>query len=166
MCCGRPVTPSRARSADGPVVLGVDDAHLLDGASAALVGYLAVSGSCFLVVTVRSREPVPDAIVNLSKDGPLERVELQALSERDVAELLDAVLGGLVDGATQHRLWQASRGNPLYLRELVTGGTETGTLSATHGVWRWHGPSLATPRLDRARRVPARRAQPRASERS
>ena len=131
----------------GPLVLGVDDAHLLDPSSAALVRHLGGSDGCFVVVTVRSREPVPDAIVSLWKDGPLERIEVPSLTAGDVAELLPVVFGGRVDGATVHRLWEASRGNALYLRELVRGGVESGALAAVHGLWRWQGPSLASPRL-------------------
>src|SRR5688500_17732354 len=115
------------RSAGGQFVIGVDDAHLLDASSAALLGHLAASGSCFVVATVRSQQSVPDSIVSLWKDGPLERVELQTLSQDEVANLLRAVLGH-VDGSTSHRLWRASQGNPLYLRELLVGGVGAGAL--------------------------------------
>ena len=135
------------RSTDGQLVLGVDDAHLLDASSAALVRHLAASAACFLLVTVRVREPSPDAIVSLWKDGPLERIELQALPEAQVVELTRSALGGHVDGATLHRLWEASQGNPLYVRELVLGGIDAGILALLHGVWRWHSPSLVSPRL-------------------
>ena len=136
-----------SRSADDRLVLGVDDAHRLDASSAALLVHLVSSGSCFVVLTVRSQEPSPDTIVSLWKDGPLERVELQTLSEEDVADLLLAVLGGPVDGATRRRLWEASRGNPLYLHELVDGGIDGAILTAEHGVWRWRAPTMATPRI-------------------
>jgi type II secretory pathway predicted ATPase ExeA len=42
------------------VVLGVDDAHLLDDASAALVHHLAVTGVAFVVATLRTGEPCPE----------------------------------------------------------------------------------------------------------
>ncbi len=149
-----PVNPLRAagdaivaRSASDPLVLGLDDAHLLDDSSAALTLHLAVSGACFIVATVRSHQPTPDAIHSLWKDGPLERLELQALSQDDMLELFQAMLGDRVDGSTVHRLWEASRGNALYLREVVLGGVEAGLLVLTRGVWRWRGPSLATTRL-------------------
>ena len=69
-----------------------------------------------LITTVNT---LSDAIVSLWKDGPLDRIELQALSEAEVVELVQAALGGHVDGSTLHRLWRASQGNPLYLRELA-----------------------------------------------
>jgi hypothetical protein len=136
-----------AHASGGRLVLGVDDAHLLDASSSALLRHLVASASCFAVVTVRSREPIPDAVVSLWKDGPLARVELQPLSEGEAADRLNAVLGGPVDGATRRRLWEASGGNPLYLSELISGGIERGVLTGEHGVWRWRGPSLATPRV-------------------
>ncbi len=125
-------------------MLGVDDAHVLDAASAALVRHLTETGTCFLVVTVRSNEPTPDAVVSLWKDGPVDRIELRSLSEKELAELVVAGLEAHVDGATLHRLWEASRGNVLYLRELVLGGIAEGTLAQERGVWRWRGPLVAT----------------------
>jgi DNA-binding CsgD family transcriptional regulator len=131
-------------AADRPLVLGVDDAHVLDAASAALVRHLTETGTCFLVVTVRSNEPAPDAVVSLWKDGPVDRIELRSLSEEELAELVVAGLQAHVDGATLHRLWEASRGNVLYLRELVLGGVAAGTLAQERGVWRWRGPLVTT----------------------
>jgi hypothetical protein len=40
-----------------------------------------------------------------------------------------------------------TRGNALYLRELVLQGLEQGQLSAAGGVWRWHGPLAPGARL-------------------
>ncbi len=136
-----------SRAIDGRLVLGVDDAHLLDPSSAALVRHLATSDACFVLVTVRIREPAPDAIVSLWKDGVVERIDLQPLAEQEVAALVRSALGGQVDGSTQHRRWELSGGNPLYLRELVLGGLDSGLLSSEHGVWRWCSPTIATPRL-------------------
>ena len=100
-CCAvRPRLWWRGR-ARARLALGVDDAHLLDDASAALVHQLAATGSGFVVVTVRSGEPVPDPVVALWKDGLAERVEVQALGRGEVEELITAALGGQVDGAAR-----------------------------------------------------------------
>ncbi len=44
-----------------------------------------------------------------------------------------AVLQSHVDAATRHRLWEASQGNVLYLRELVLGAIAAGTLGRRAG---------------------------------
>src|SRR5438477_590704 len=49
--------------------------------------------------------------------------------------------------ATLARLWQASRGNVLFLRELLLAGQETNTLRYVGGVWTWTGPMVVSPRL-------------------
>lgn len=128
------------------VVLGIDDAHLLDEHSAALVQLLVASGRARGVATLRSGEPCPDAVVGLWKDGWCPRVELQPLSRPEVAELVEAVLGGPLDGPGLQRLWAACQGNCLVLHELVTGGLETGVLRQEGGLWRWRG-GLVTARL-------------------
>src|SRR5918998_4691169 len=55
--------------ASGPVVIGVDDAHLLDRLSATLLHQLAIDRAARIVATVRSGEEVPDAVTSLWKDG-------------------------------------------------------------------------------------------------
>jgi ATP/maltotriose-dependent transcriptional regulator MalT len=128
-----------ARGGGGRVLLVVDDAHLLDAASAALVHQLGATRRAFLVVTVRTGEEPPDPIVGLWKDGLAEYLELQTLSRGEVEQLVEETLGGDVDGATLMRIWEATRGNALYLRELVLDGLESGRLAASDGVWRWEG---------------------------
>jgi len=121
------------------LVLAVDDAHLLDDASAALVHQLASTATAFVIATVRSGEPVRDSILALWKDGPAQYLEIQPLAEAEVRRLLALALGGEVEGATMLRLWEATHGNALFLHELVSDGLERGTLSARSGVWRWTG---------------------------
>ena len=127
-------------SAQGRPVVGVDDAHLLDDASATLVHLLVTAGAARVVVTVRSGEPTPDPVVALWKDELALRIEVQPLSRLEVSELLGATLRGTVDGATARRLFDVTRGNALFLRELVDEGLASGTLIEEAGVWRWDGP--------------------------
>ncbi len=128
------------QSAQGRPVVGVDDAHLLDDASATLVHLLVTAGAARVVVTVRSGEPTPDPVVALWKDEQALRIEVQPLSRLEVSELLGATLRGTVDGATARRLFDVTRGNALFLRELVEEGIASGALSQEAGVWRWDGP--------------------------
>jgi DNA-binding CsgD family transcriptional regulator len=129
------------------VVLGVDDAHMLDDASAALLFHLAVNGIASVVATLPTGEPAPGPVTALWKEGVAERLEIQALARAEVGELIETVLGAPVDGLTRARLWQLSHGNILYLRELVRGGRQTGDLACAEGMWRWTGPVSAPPQL-------------------
>src|SRR5207249_1531820 len=85
-----------ARTEGRPVVLAVDDAHLLDEASAALVHRLAVQGTAVVVVAVRNGERVPDAIAALWKDGPMRRLDIPLLSDAAIDELLSHALPGQI----------------------------------------------------------------------
>lgn len=135
------------RARGRPLVIGVDDAHLLDDSSAAFVAFLADSGRAFVVAGVRTGEQAPDAVVNLWKDGVVPRIELQPLSRLETEELLESALGGQIDGATMERLWNATRGNPLFLRELVLATRAGGQLLEAAGVWHWPGSFPPAPRL-------------------
>ncbi|MEU8401617.1 LuxR C-terminal-related transcriptional regulator [Nonomuraea sp. NPDC048892] len=119
-------------------VLVVDDAHALDPASAALVHFLAAQRAVRLFVTVRSGEQPPDAVVALWKDDLLPRLTLEALTREETAEVLAGALDGRVESGSLTRLWRLTRGNPLYLRELVL----SGVLRDVGGLWLWHGPLL------------------------
>lgn len=128
-----------------PVVLGVDDAHLLDEVSALVLYQLASRGLVRLVVTVRNGTSVPETVTALWKEQYLERLEVVPLAEPTARDLLRTVLGGDVDSVSAQRIWALTRGNPLYLRLLVEGERAAGRLRATAGVWRWSG----EPRLSR-----------------
>lgn len=128
-------------------LVGVDDAHLLDDVSALLLHHLAVDSPASVVITVRSGMPAPDAVTRLWKEGLLERVELQCLSEIETADLLARVLDGQVGTSTTSRLWTMTGGNPLYLKLLVDGELAAGRLRPTQGVWRWAGDIEVAPGL-------------------
>jgi DNA-binding NarL/FixJ family response regulator len=117
-------------------VVGVDDAQLLDAASAALVLHLAATGTAFVVATVRSGEPPPDSVIALWKDAGAARLELQHLSEEETGALLEAVLGGPVEQDVKRWAFSVSEGNALYVRELVTGALDSGALVHDSGWWR------------------------------
>ena len=117
-------------------VVVVDDGHLLDPTSAALVLHLANTGAAFVVVTVRSGEPCPDAIVSLWKDRMAQRVELGPLSQLETEQLVDAILDGPSEQNVRHWVWETSRGNLLYVRELVLGAISSGALEQVDGLWR------------------------------
>ena len=125
--------------ADVRPVVYVDDAHLLDDASAALVLQLSLAGRVLLLLTVSAGEPQPDALVDLWKDN-LVRLDLEPLGAAEVEQLLTAILGGLVDGRTVHESFEASGGNPLLLRELVVGLRRADRLVERSGVWSTTGP--------------------------
>src|SRR5829696_7938274 len=60
---------------------------------------------------------------------------------------LDAALHGPIDGGSVNALWELTRGNALFLRELVRHGVDRGLLAPDGGVWRWRGDVTAGTRL-------------------
>lgn len=144
---GRSAAALVERAAGRPLVLFVDDAHLLDDTSATLVHQLAVTGAAFVMATIRSGESAPDPVVSLWKDGLVERIELGGLPAEGVEELLSVALAGPVDPAASMELAVRCQGNVLYLRELVLGALDDGTLRNDGGIWRLVGPLAPSDRL-------------------
>jgi hypothetical protein len=129
------------------VVVGVDDAHLLDELSAVLVHHLVLRRAASVVLTLRTGETAPDAVTALWKDGHLPRLELDPLSQTETETLVEARLGGPVDSGAARRLWSSTRGNALYLWQLVDGELESGRLRQVAGVWRWSREPALSPGL-------------------
>ena len=141
-CAAALVQPGSRR-----LVLLVDDAHHLDDISATLVHQFAETRQALVLLTVRTGEPAPDAIVALWKDGLAERIELGGLTETAIGEVLSWVLSGAVDEAAVADFARRSRGNVLFLRELVHGALDDGALAGDGGIWRLTGELHPTERL-------------------
>jgi DNA-binding CsgD family transcriptional regulator len=129
------------------LLLFVDDAHLLDDASATLVHQVAATGAAVILATVRTGDPAPDPVVGLWKDDLAERVEIGGLQPESIDELLRAVLDGAVDPATSVQFAERCQGNALFLRELVIGALEDGSLQDDEGIWRLGGELSPSSRL-------------------
>ncbi|SCL28934.1 DNA-binding response regulator, NarL/FixJ family, contains REC and HTH domains [Micromonospora nigra] len=129
------------------IVLAVDDAHLLDPPSAALVHLVARVDNSVVVGTLRDGEQVPLPIRALWTDGLVDHAVLPPLPPADTTGLLHAILDGPVDDGSADRLGRLSAGNPLLLRELVEAARSSGELASTYGLWTWTGVLELAPSL-------------------
>lgn len=136
-----------AGSEGAPLLLLIDDAHLLDDLSALVVHQLVLQDEVSVIATARTGEPTADAITALWKDSMLRRLELQPLSRTETEHLLQAVLGGPLSSAAAERLWKVSYGNVLYLRHLVEYHSEMGSFICVDGEWNWSEAPTASPSL-------------------
>src|SRR5437763_4862923 len=138
-----------ALAGDGPVgaVVLVDDAHLLDDDAAGRLLQLALDGAACVVVTVAPGAAVADGVVTLWKDGLAERVDLAGLGRPAVEDLLWTTLRGPVEPATVTQLFNQAQENMHFLRELVHGALEDGSLRDDGGIWRLVAPLAPSPRL-------------------
>lgn len=121
------------------LVLCVDDAHLLDPLSAALVHHAVITRAVLLLATVRRGPVVPESVTALWKDGLIERLEVTGLSRTEMERLTSLVLGGAVHGAALERLWNITEGNTLFLREIVDTALDSSDLTERDGLWRLSG---------------------------
>ncbi|MEV4898087.1 AAA family ATPase, partial [Nonomuraea sp. NPDC055795] len=101
-------------------VLGVDDAHLLDEASSAVIASLA--GPVFVVATVRGGEGLADCLARLLRAGTARLLEVGVLP----GSAMDLLIGPDRSAAERRRLRALAAGNPLALRELLHGAAPGG----------------------------------------
>ncbi|MGI5460001.1 LuxR C-terminal-related transcriptional regulator [Streptomyces sp. CA-249302] len=140
----------------GVRLLLIDDAQLLDDASAALVHQLAVHGRTRLIVVAADGAPVPGAVSRLWTGELLPRLALEPLPREDTEQLLTTALGGPVEPLTLNRLLHLSRGDLRLLRDLVDAVRERGLLTRDRDTdaWAWRGQVPMAPAL-RARAAEA-----------
>jgi DNA-binding CsgD family transcriptional regulator len=129
------------------VVLCVDDVHLLDDLSIFVVHQIVQRGAAKVILTVRDGEPIAAAVQEIWTVGQFDRLDLQPLSLDETSTLLSATLDGPVDPAAAERLWKLTRGNVLYLRNIVEQDVADGRIVQRHGCWRWHGEPVMPPGL-------------------
>ncbi|MGW4867813.1 LuxR family transcriptional regulator AbsR2 [Streptomyces chartreusis] len=136
------------RHLSGVRLLLVDDAHLLDDASAALVHQLAVHGRTRLLVVTTGGAPAPGAIARLWTGELLPRLTLGPLPREDTARLLatEAAGAGLAP-LTVNRLHRLCRGDLRLMRDLTGAIRERGLLTRVEDTeeWAWRGPVPMTP---------------------
>ncbi|MER6973150.1 LuxR C-terminal-related transcriptional regulator [Nocardioides sp. NPDC000445] len=130
-----------------PLVLTVDDAHLLDEHSAIVVHRVVARRLAPVLITLRTGEPAPDIVTSLWKDDHLPRLDLAPLDAEESTRLIARVLGGPVDTDSAHRLWTMTEGSPLFLRHLLAGEVATGRFTAASGIWRWTSEPAISPEL-------------------
>ena len=129
------------------VVVGVDDAHLLDDLSTFVVHQIVQRGAAKMILTVRDDEPIPTATQEIWKVGQFDRLDLKQLSLVETATLLSATLEGSVDSDAVQRLWKLTRGNALYLLNIVEQEVADGRIVHERGYWRWIGDPIMPPGL-------------------
>src|ERR1700722_11744513 len=84
LALARKVFAGLADGANGaPLLVLVDDAHLLDDLSAMILHQLVLQDVASVIATIRTGDPAPDAVTALWKDRLLRRLELQPLSRNE-----------------------------------------------------------------------------------
>lgn len=129
------------------VVLGVDDATLLDDLSTFVVHQIIQRRSAKVVLTIREGESIPPGVRELWDRGELDRLDLQPLSQAETTALVSAALGGPVERQAAERLWMLTQGNPLYLRNIVEQELGDGRIVSRDGCWFWDGDPVLPPNL-------------------
>lgn len=133
----------RGRAHGGPLVLRVEDAHLLDTASSQALGWMVQQGEVLVVATARASAVAGSPWLELWKDDIVERIDVPTFTMTEVEHWLIAELGGQVSVDTVRRVWAETGGNAFHLSELVRADRPGGALRQADGVWVWTG--RATP---------------------
>ena len=136
-----------AAPAGEPVVIGIDDVHLLDDLSTFVVHQIVSRQAAKLILTVREGDPIPPAMQEVWRAGRLERLHMQPLPLPETTGLLSQVLGGPVEPDAAQRLWNLTLGNTLYLSHIVEQEIADGRITSVDGTWHWVGDPRLPPSL-------------------
>ena len=129
------------------VIVGVDDAHLLDDLSTFVLHQIVHRHATKVLLTIRDGEPISAGLQEIWKGGQLDRLDMQPLSRDETTMLVSATLGESLDPDAARRLWTLTRGNVLYLVNIVEQEISAGRLVQQHGYWTWIGEPVVPPGL-------------------
>ena len=134
--------------ADGrPVLLCVDDIDRLDDTSAVLIHQMVASNEARLVATLRLGRMAPGEITDLWQRGVLRRVDIGPLSPDSARRMAEAVIGRPLTNESHTRLWDATQGNALFIREVLLSAQETGNIVDNDGAATLTELPVKSPRL-------------------
>ena len=148
----------RSTTADGPVLLVLDDLHwaatptllLLRHVLAALAGERAMVLGAYRDTELDRHHPFANVLADLRREEGVVRVALDGIDTPSVIEFLERVAGQTLDedGLELARLMRAeTKGNPFFIGQVLRHLTETGALDRSGGRWATAGPveSLGLP---------------------
>lgn len=116
------------RAEDRPLLLCVDDVDRLDDKSAVLIHQMVASREASLLATLRVGRMAPGEIIDLWQRGELRRLEIAPLDRHSARVAAEAMLGRSLTARSHDRLWAATNGNALFIREVLLSAQETGVL--------------------------------------
>jgi DNA-binding SARP family transcriptional activator len=116
-----------ARSRRAPVLVCLEDLHWADRSTVAMLRHVArvAPGHCLLVAgTYRDDEvgaghPLHEALGSLRREVEFERLKLEGLEAKAVAELLEALAERDVLGSVAAAIAVETDGNPFFIKELL-----------------------------------------------
>jgi len=109
-------------------VLVIDDAPLLDAISAGVLYQLVRVFGVTTLLTARDSHKVSGPLARLLHEDLIEIVDLDGLSLEHSQSILQQYLGGTLRPESLRALFEASRGNPLMLRELIFAAARAGSI--------------------------------------
>ncbi len=119
--------------------LVLDDLHWFDEGTLELVSHLVrrADGARFVATAraleLEASEAARRTLEGLRRDGLSETIQLEPLAEPDVLAMVQGLSGAGGGALFARRLHAVSRGNPLYILELVRGLFEAGAVTRVLG---------------------------------
>jgi DNA-binding CsgD family transcriptional regulator/tetratricopeptide (TPR) repeat protein len=133
----------------GAVVLILDDLHAVDPDSIEIVRYLAAADLDGLVIVGALRPntsaPADDLVRVLRQEGRADVIDLVALDERSVGDLLASLLGASAPSPLVADILARTDGVPLLVEELLRGHVSAGTITVDASGATWHGGAANVP---------------------
>lgn len=125
-----------------PVLLCLEDLHVADGSTLALLQFLirrALRLPVVILATFRPEEVVPRedlarTLAALVRDGA-KQINLTPLDRDQTGRLIASFLEGPASDRLRDSLFEATEGNPLFIEQLILTLREEGRISRHSSVW-------------------------------
>ncbi|WP_026533136.1 helix-turn-helix transcriptional regulator [Arthrobacter sp. H41] len=131
-----------------PALMVLDDAHELDDSTAELVVQLVSSMQLKVLVLARPGRNSASVMLATALDGLLVRHSLLPLTQEQVHELCEEVLGGKVSAVSSSLIASVTGGNPLLVRALISWPSLQEHFTSSEGVWILKSQFRSNPKLE------------------
>ena len=141
-----------------PLIIVLEDIHWADSASLALLHYISraiATEKVLILATFRSEEldsdakgkphPLVETIHLMGREGLFKEIKLTNLDQDNVRKIAESMLSGEVNDELVEKLWQESRGNPLFIVEFLRLLFEKGKLVRNQDQWQLSAEKLGLP---------------------
>lgn len=129
--------PRLAAQGHGLPILLLDDPHLLDGESTAMVESLIADQKVRVVTFVPSVEAIPEFLAQLRHAGTMDVLDRAFLSARELDNALRRSLAAPVSSTVLHRMTSLSAGHAVLAERVLRIAQSAGVLQKENGLWAW-----------------------------
>jgi class 3 adenylate cyclase/tetratricopeptide (TPR) repeat protein len=122
-------------AAERPLVVRLEDLHWAEPSLLKLIEHLLHAVEAPVVIIGSARPELLDGPAGPWVDSDAVLLHLQPLTAEDTAQVVEAILGGVLDETVRGRVFEAAGGNPLFVEQMLSMLVDAGHIRHADDGW-------------------------------